>query len=77
LPKIQDDGLWYPWDNSNPPIVNEDSKIWALKMGTNRLTALKFLGYNTCNAIYFKNSNDLIEVSVYFREKDPLHNEQL
>ena len=68
----------YPsWDKINPPVINEDGNIWALKMGTNRLTALKFLGYNTCDTICFKTANDLIKVGVYFREEDPLHNELL
>jgi len=68
-------GAYESWDKINPPVVNEDDKIWALKMGTNRLTALKFLGYNTCDAICFENSDDLIKTGVYFREEDPLHNE--
>lgn len=64
----------YPsWDKINPPVINEDGNIWALKMGTNRLTALKFLGYNTCDTICFKTANALIKVGVYFREEDPLH----
>jgi len=68
----------YPsWDKINPPVINEDGNIWALKMGTNRLTALKFLGYNTCDTICFKTANALIKVGVYFREEDPLHNELL
>lgn len=98
LPRIIDDGLWYPvlyfkitptwWDTSwfkrkgdqpmwphiNPPIVNDDGMIWGVYMGTNRLQCLKFMGYSTVDAIECKNQSQLIELGLYLRDKDPLHN---
>ena len=53
------------------PTVREDGLIWALKMGTNRLQALKFMGYTSVDAVCFPNSNELIKVGLYPREKDP------
>ena len=96
LPKIIDNGLWYPllyykvspewwntkfaswksghtesWDKINPPVVCEDGLIWALKMGTNRLQALKFMGFDTVDAVCFSNSNELVKVGLMLRDKDP------
>ena len=95
LPKIIDNGLWYPllyykvtpewwntkfaswkmykdmWEKINPPTVCEDGMIWALKMGTNRLQALKFMGYSSVDAVCFKDSNELIKVGQYLRDQDP------
>ena len=53
------------------PTVCEDGLIWALKMGTNRLQALKFMGYTSVDAVCFPNSNELVKVGLYPREKDP------
>ena len=61
------------WQKINPPVINDDGMIWALKMGTNRLQALKFMGYTHCDAICFDNSDDLIRIGLWFREEDPLH----
>jgi hypothetical protein len=62
----------YPsWDHINPPIVNDDGMIWAVKMGTNRLTALKFMSYTSVDAICFPNSNELIKVGLYLRDENP------
>ena len=95
LPKIIDNGLWYPllyykvtpdwwntkfaswkmykdmWEKINPPTICEDGMIWALKMGTNRLQALKFMGYSSVDAVCFKDSNELIKVGQYLRDQDP------
>ena len=96
LPKIIDNGLWYPllyykvspewwntkfaswksaqtesWEKINPPTVCEDGLIWALKMGTNRLQALKFMGFTSVDAVCFPNSDELVKVGLYLREKDP------
>ncbi len=95
LPKIIDNGLWYPllyykvtpewwntkfaswkmykdmWDKINPPIVCDDGMIWALKMGTNRLQAIKFMGYTSVDAICFEDSNELIKVGQWLRDEDP------
>ena len=97
MPRIIDNGLWYPllyykvtpmwwnggfeeqkgaypsWEKINPPTVCEDGMIWALKMGTHRLQALKFMGYTSVDAICFDNSNDLIQVGLMLRNKDPLN----
>lgn len=97
LPRIMDDGLWYPllyfkvtaqwwnggfasvksaypsWEKINPPVINEDGMIWALKMGTNRLQALKFMGYESVDCVCFSDSDKLIAAGLRFREEDPLH----
>ena len=97
MPRIIDNGLWYPllyykvtpewwnggfeeqkgayssWEKINPPTINEDGMIWALKMGTNRLQALKFMGYTSVDALCFKNSNDLVKIGIMFKEKDPVN----
>lgn len=98
LPRVQQDGLWYPllyykvtwdwwtekfaswfsansgWPYINPPTVNEDGYIWALKLGCNRYRVLKYMGYTSADAILFDNSNDLVKLGFYLRDKDPLHN---
>lgn len=68
-------GAYSSWEMINPPVVCEDGFIWALKMGTNRLIALKHLCYTSVDAIYFEHPNDLIKTGIYLREEDPLHNE--
>jgi len=98
MPRIIDNGLWYPllyykvtpdwwhtkfaswkseqeesWEKINPPTVCEDGMIWALKMGTNRLQALKFMGYTSVDAICFPNSNELIKIGLWLRDEDPLN----
>jgi len=98
MPRIIDNGLWYPllyykvtpdwwhtkfasWKSAqeesrekiNPPTVCEDGMIWALKMGTNRLQALKFMGYTSVDAICFPNSNELIKIGLWLRDEDPLN----
>jgi hypothetical protein len=47
--------------------------IWALKMGTNRLQALKFMGYSSVDAVCFKDSNELIKIGLWLRDEDPLN----
>ena len=66
-------GAYPSWEKINPPAVCEDGMIWALKMGTNRLQALKFMGYTSVDAICFKNSDELIKVGLMLREEDPLN----
>lgn len=61
------------WEHIKSPVVNEDGLIWALKMGTNRLQALKFMGFTSVDAVCFANANDLINAGVHFRDEDPLH----
>ena len=97
LPKMMDDGMWYPllyykvtpewwnggfkgwfgssesWPGINPPVVNEDGMIWALKTGSNRLKCLKFMGYTSADAILFDDVNTLLKLGEQLREKDPLH----
>ncbi len=97
LPKIMDDGMWYPllyykvtpewwntkfkswfgnsesWPGINPPIVNNDGMIWALKTGSNRHKCLKFMGYTRADAILFDDVNSLLKLGEQLREKDPLH----
>lgn len=97
LPKMMDDGMWYPllyykvtpewwntkfkswfgksesWPGINPPVVNEDGMIWALKTGSNRLKCLKFMGYTSTDAILFDDVNTLLKLGEQLREKDPLH----
>lgn len=98
LPRVMDDGLWYPilyykctlewwntsyykrkgsqpmWQHINPPFVNEDNFIWGVYMGTNRLQCLKFMGYNSVDCIECKTQGQLVELGLYLREEDPLHN---
>ena len=57
----------------NPPVVNEDGMIWALKTGSNRLKCLKFMGYTSTDAILFDDVNELLKLGEQLREKDPLH----
>ena len=97
LPKMMDDGMWYPllyykvtpewwntkfkgwfgksesWPGINPPVVNEDGMIWAVKTGSNRLKCLKFMGYTSVDAILFDDVNKLLKLGEQLREKDPLH----
>ena len=97
LPKMMDDGMWYPllyykvtpewwntkfkswfgaqpaWPYINPPTVNEDGMIWALKLGSNRLQVLQHLCYTSADAICFDDVNDLIKLGFYLRDEDPLH----
>lgn len=99
LPRIIDDGLWYPvlyfkitqewwntswykrkgempmWKNINPPVVNDDELIWGVYMGTNRLKCLNFMGYTSVDAIECKGQAQLIELGIFLRDKDPLHND--
>lgn len=101
LPRIMDDGLWYPilyykctldwwntsyrsrkgdqpmWPHINPPVVNDDGYIWGVYMGTNRLQCLKFMSYDTADAIECKNQAQLVELGLWLRDKDPLHNESV
>jgi len=59
------------WEKINPPTICDDGMIWALKMGTNRLQALKFMGFSTVDAVCFKDSDELVKVGLMLREKDP------
>ena len=61
------------WPHINPPVINEDGMIWALKMGTNRLQALKFMGYDSVDSVCFSNSDQLVAAGIQFRDEDPLH----
>ena len=61
------------WPHINPPVINEDGMIWALKTGSNRLRCLKFMGYTSADAILFDDVNELIKLGVSLREEDPLH----
>ena len=45
--------------------------IWALKMGTNRLQALKFMGFTSVDAVCFIDSNELVKTGLWLREEDP------
>ena len=40
-------------------------------MGTNRLQALKFMGYTSVDAVCFPNSDELIKTGLYLRDEDP------
>ena len=57
----------------NPPTVCDDGMIWALKMGTNRLQALKFMGYTSVDAVCFVDSNELVKTGLWLRDEDPLN----
>ena len=61
------------WPHINPPIVI-DGWIFAVKMGTNRLRALKYMHYDTVDSICFYNSDDLVKLGVYLRDEDPVKN---
>ena len=62
------------WPHINPPRVNEDGKIWGVYMGTNRLTAIKFMSYTSVDCIECANQSQLIKLGLYLRDEDPLHN---
>lgn len=64
------------WPYINPPIVNSDGFIWALKLGCNRYRVLKHLGYTSADCILFDDSNKLVELGFYLRDEDPLHNDR-
>jgi len=65
------------WPYINPPRVNSDGFIWALKLGCNRYRVLKYLGYTSTDCICFDNSDDLVKLGFYLRDEDPLHNGKL
>jgi hypothetical protein len=66
---------WRPKTNRYiDPIVNEDNMIWAIKMGSNRYQCAVHLGYDKIDAIMFNNVNDCVKLAVWFRECDPLNN---
>ena len=56
------------------PRVNDDSMIWAIKMGSNRYQCAVYLGYDSIDSIMFDNPNDCVKLAVWFRECDPLNN---
>lgn len=62
------------WPYINPPTVNNDGYIWALKIGCNRYLCLKHMGYTSADCIIFSDVNELIQTAIYYREQDPLHN---
>lgn len=57
------------------PIVNNDGMIWAIKMGSNRYFCAKHLCYKFIDGIMFDNSDDCVKLGVWFRECDPLNNQ--
>lgn len=55
-------------------VINEDGMVWAIKMGSNRYQCAIHLGYNTIDAIMFDDVNDCVKLAVWYRECDPLNN---
>lgn len=58
------------------PIVNHDGMIWAIKMGSNRYFCAKHLCYRFIDGIMFDHSDDCVKLGVWFRECDPLNNQE-
>jgi hypothetical protein len=54
-------GAYDYWELINPPVVNEDNMIWAVKIGSNRLQSLRHLLYTSVDAIVFEDANSLIK----------------
>ena len=63
-------GAYDYWEIINPPVVNEDGMIWAVKIGSNRLHVLKHLLYTSVDAICFLDSDSLVQYHFKLKEID-------
>lgn len=60
------------WKIINPPIVNDNNEIWAIKIGSNRYQVVKHLNYSSVDCICFTDVNKIIEFRNWIRDTDPV-----
>ncbi len=56
------------------PIVFDDNRFWAIKVGTNRYQCAVHLGYDAVDAIICEDANECVKLGKWFAQCDPLNN---